>query len=146
MDYIKELKNLELKEVDVEKILHTSVEKFKYRNSNINFIVNISSRSKFLGTEDSWETILDNLLNNAVRYAEKEIKITIRKNQITVYNDGPNIDSDLIEGIFVPFRKGVKGEFGLGLSIVKKTLAMMRYDITVKNHNKKGVSFVIYKK
>lgn len=146
LDYIKELKNLELKEVDVEKILHTSVEKFKYRNSNINFIVNISSRSKFLGTEDSWETILDNLLNNAVRYAEKEIKITIRKNQITVYNDGPNIDSDLIEGIFVPFRKGVKGEFGLGLSIVKKTLAMMRYDITVKNHNKKGVSFVIYKK
>ena len=139
LDYIKELKNLELKEVDVEKILHTSVEKFKYRNSNINFIVNISSRSKFLGTEDSWETILDNLLNNAVRYAEKEIKITIRKNQITVYNDGPNIDSDLIEGIFVPFRKGVKGEFGLGLSIVKKTLAMMRYDITVKNHNKKGV-------
>ena len=146
LDYIKELKNLELKEVDVEKILHTSVEKFKYRNSNIYFIVNISSRSKFLGTEDSWETILDNLLNNAVRYAEKEIKITIRKNQITVYNDGPNIDSDLIEGIFVPFRKGVKGEFGLGLSIVKKTLAMMRYDITVKNHNKKGVSFVIYKK
>ena len=146
LDYIKELKNLELKEVDVEKILHTSVEKFKYRNSNINFIVNVSSHSKFLGTEDSWETILDNLLNNAVRYAEKEIKITVKKNQITVYNDGPNIDSDLIEGIFVPFRKGVKGEFGLGLSIVKKTLAMMRYDITVKNHNKKGVSFVIYKK
>ena len=146
LDYIKELKNLELKEVDVEKILHTSVEKFKYRNSNINFTVNISSHSKFMGTEDSWETILDNLLNNAVRYAEKEIKITVRKNQIIVYNDGPNIDSDLIEGIFVPFRKGVKGEFGLGLSIVKKTLAMMKYDITVKNHNKKGVSFVIYKK
>ena len=146
LDYIKELKNLELKEVDVEKILHTSVEKFKYRNSNINFTVNISSHSKFMGTEDSWETILDNLLNNAVRYAEKEINITVRKNQIIVYNDGPNIDSDLIEGIFVPFRKGVKGEFGLGLSIVKKTLAMMKYDITVKNHNKKGVSFVIYKK
>ena len=133
-------------EVDIEKIINTSVEKFKYRNTNINFVVQFSNHTKFLGTVDSWETIIDNLLNNAVRYAEKEIKITVKKNQITVYNDGPNIDNDLIEGIFVPFRKGVKGEFGLGLSIVKKTLTMMKCDIVIKNHNKKGVSFVIYKK
>lgn len=146
LDYIKDLKTLELKEVNIEKIINTSVKKFKHRNNNINFIVNISNHSKFLGTEDSWETIIDNLLNNAVRYAEKEIKITIKKNQIIVYNDGPNIDNSLIEGIFIPFRKGVKGEFGLGLSIVKKTLAMMKCDIIVKNHNKKGVSFIIYKK
>ena len=121
LDYIKDLEILELKEVDIEKIINTSVEKFKHRNKNIKFTVNISSHSNFMGTDDSWETIIDNLLNNAVRYAEKEIKITIKKNQIVVYNDGPNINSDLIEGIFVPFRKGVKGEFGLGLSIVKKT-------------------------
>lgn len=146
LDYFKDIKGIELKDIDIEKIIETSVEKFKYRNSNIKFIVNIMNHSRFLGTEDSWETIIDNLLNNAVRYAEKEIKITVRKNQITIYNDGPNIDSGLIDGIFVPFRKGVKGEFGLGLSIVKKTLTMMKCDITVKNHNKKGVSFVIYKK
>ena len=144
LDYIKDLEILELKEVDIEKIINTSVEKFKHRNNNIKFTVNISSHSNFMGTDDSWETIIDNLLNNAVRYAEKEIKITLKKNQIIVYNDGPNINSDLIEGIFVPFRKGVKGEFGLGLSIVKKTLAMMKCDIIVKNHNKKGVSFIIY--
>lgn len=146
LDYFKDLKALELKEVDIEEIINTSVEKFKYRNTNINFVVQFSNHTKFLGTVDSWETIIDNLLNNAVRYAEKEIKITVKKNQITVYNDGPNIDNDLIKGIFVPFRKGVKGEFGLGLSIVKKTLTMMKCDIVIKNHNKKGVSFVIYKK
>lgn len=146
LDYFKDLKALELKKVDIEEIINTSVEKFKYRNTNINFVVQFSNHTKFLGTVDSWETIIDNLLNNAVRYAEKEIKITVKKNQITVYNDGPNIDNDLIEGIFVPFRKGVKGEFGLGLSIVKKTLTMMKCDIVIKNHNKKGVSFVIYKK
>lgn len=146
LDYFKDIDGIELKEINIEEIISTSVEKFKYRNSNINFVVSIMNHGKFLGTEDSWETIIDNLLNNAVRYAEKEIKIIVRKNQITIYNDGPNIDSKLIDGIFIPFRKGVKGEFGLGLSIVKKTLAMMKCDITVKNHNKKGVSFVIYKK
>ena len=45
---------------------------------------------------------------------------------------------------FTPFRKGIKGEFGLGLSIVKKTLLLMDYDITIKNE-KKGVSFHIFK-
>lgn len=146
LDYLKEMRGVELEEINIEEIIHTSVENFKYRNGNIKFITNAISHAKFLGTKDSWETIIENLLNNAVRYAEKEIKITIRKNQITIYNDGPNIDPGLIDGIFVPFRKGMKGEFGLGLSIVKKTLAMMKCDITVKNHNKKGVSFVIYKK
>lgn len=146
LDYFKDIDGIELKEVDIENLINTSVEKFKYRNSNIKFIVNIMNHSKFLGTEDSFETIIDNLLNNAVRYAKKEIKITVRKNQIIIYNDGPNIDPGLIDGIFVPFRKGMKGEFGLGLSIVKKTLAMMKCDITVKNHNKNGVSFIIYKK
>lgn len=146
LDYLKDMKGIQLEEINIEEIIKSSVENFKYRNSNIKFIINTISHAKFLGTKDSWETIIENLLNNAVRYAEKEIKITVRKNQITIYNDGPNIDPDLMDGIFIPFRKGMKGEFGLGLSIVKKTLAMMKCDITVKNHNKKGVSFVIYKK
>ena len=62
-----------------------------------------------------------------------------------LYNDGDNIDNDLLEGIFTPFRKGIKGEFGLGLSIVKKTLDIMNYDISIKNE-KKGVSFIITKR
>ena len=77
-------------------------------------------------------------------YAEKEIKITVKPNKIVFYNDGPPIDKDLLKVIFVPFRKGMKGEFGLGLSIIKKSLNLMEYDITIKNQ-KKGVSFIITK-
>ena len=128
-------------DTDIEKIINTSVEKFKHRNNNIQFTINISSHSNFMGTDDSWETIIDNLLNNAVRYAEKEIKITLKKNQIIVYNDGPNINSDLIEGIFVPFRKGVKGEFGLGLSIVKNILEQHHFDYGVKSIKNHGTTF-----
>ena len=145
LDYIKDMNLVSLEKVDIQKIIDDSVLKFKYRNKNIEFKVSYTNTSTFYGTNDSWETIIDNLLNNAVRYAVNEIKITVKKNQITVYNDGPNIDKDLIDGIFSPFRKGIKGEFGLGLSIVKKTLRMMGYDIIVKNHSKKGVSFIINK-
>lgn len=145
LDYIKDMNLISLDEVNIQKIIEESVQKFKYRNKELEFKVINSSNAKFYGTVDSWETIIDNLLNNAIRYAKKEIKITVKKNQIIVYNDGPNIDDDLIDSIFSRYRKGIKGEFGLGLSIVKKTLQMMGYDITVKNHNKKGVSFVISK-
>ena len=146
LDYIKDMNLISLEEINLKKIIEDSVQKFKYRNKDLEFQIINSSSSKFYGTNDSWETIIDNLLNNAIRYAEKKIKITIKKNQIIVYNDGPNIDNNLIDSIFSRYRKGIKGEFGLGLSIVKKTLQMMGYDIMVKNHNKKGVSFIIMRK
>lgn len=146
LDYLKD-KNLELNQkIDIEKIINFSIEKFKHQNSKIKVTKSIDKNSKFYGTEDIWETIIDNILNNFYRYAEKEIKITIKNNKITLYNDGPNIKEDFLDIMFVPYRKGIKGEFGLGLSIVKKSLVMMGYDVEVQNHNKKGVSFIIMKK
>ncbi len=145
LDYIRERNLIQMEEVDIKSILNSSIEKFKYHNKNLKFKVTVIGNAKFYGTIDSWETVIDNILNNFIRYAEKEIRITLRKNQLVFYNDGPNISSDLIEGIFIPFRKGIKGEFGLGLSIVKKTLNYMHYDVQVKNHAKNGVSFIITK-
>ena len=89
-----------------------------------------------------WEAIIDNLLNNFVRYADKSIKITIKNNKIILYNDGPNIDPNILNDIFTPYKKGVKGQFGLGLSIVQKTLAFLNYDIHIENE-KNGVKFII---
>lgn len=145
LDYIRERNLIQIEEVDIKSILNSSIEKFKYHNKNLKFKVTVIGNSKFYGTIDSWETVIDNILNNFIRYAKKEIRVTLRKNQIVFYNDGPNISSDLLEGIFVPFRKGMKGEFGLGLSIVKKTLNYMHYDVQVKNYSKNGVSFIITK-
>jgi len=144
LDYLKDSKNIEIKEVNIREIVESSVQKFKFQRKEITFRTNVEKNVKFHGTEELWETILDNLLGNFMRYAEKEIKITIRNNKITLYNDGPNIDPSFLDGIFTPFRKGIKGEFGLGLSIVKKTVNLIGYDIMIKNH-KKGVSFIIQK-
>ena len=59
-----------------------------------------------------------------------------------MYNDGENIDLNLLKDIFSPYKKGLRGEFGLGLSIVKKSVQLLGYDITIRNE-KKGVSFII---
>ena len=126
----------------MEKIIEVEVNKFKFHRKEINFVTDIDKKSKFYGTMEHWETIFDNLLSNFMRYANSTIKITAKQNKLIFYNDGEHINDDFLEGIFTPFRKGIKGEFGLGLSIVKKTLNIMNYDITIKNE-KKGVSFII---
>ncbi len=145
LDYLKGIEKFDIEEVDLRKIVEEEVNKFKFTNKEINFIVESDKKSKYYGTIDNWETILDNLLSNFIRYAQKEIKVTLKNNRVILYNDGEKIDDNLLEGIFTPFRKGVKGQFGLGLSIVKKTLNLMNYDIFIKNE-KKGVSFTIIPK
>lgn len=144
LDYLKD-KELKIEEINMKKLISNEIDKFKFQRKDIKFIKEFDKKSKYFGTIDAWETIIDNLLSNFMRYAKKEIKITAKNNKIVLYNDGNKIDDTLIEAIFNPYRKGVKGSFGLGLSIVKKTLNIMNYDIYIKNE-KKGVSFNIYRK
>lgn len=141
LDYLKDSKP-KIEKIDMEKLINDEVSKFKWKRKDIEFIVEYDHKSVYFGTVEHWETILDNLLNNFMRYASTTIKINAKQNKIILYNDGSNIDNDLLEGIFTPFRKGIKGEFGLGLSIVKKTLCIIGYDINIKNE-KKGVTFTI---
>lgn len=141
LDYLKDSKP-KIEKIDMEKLINDEVSKFKWKRKDVEFIVESDHKSVYFGTVEHWETILDNLLNNFMRYASTTIKINAKQNKIILYNDGSNIDNDLLEGIFTPFRKGIKGEFGLGLSIVKKTLCIIDYDINIKNE-KKGVTFII---
>ena len=139
--YLKDIEKKDEK-IDIKPIIESSVDKFKIQRPDVNFTINISGKTIFNGTLDMWEAIIDNLLNNFMRYALKEIKITIKNNKITLYNDGPHIDPNILNNIFTPYKKGIKGQFGLGLSIVKKTLNLLGYEITV-NNEKKGISFII---
>ena len=59
-----------------------------------------------------------------------------------MYNDGDVIDEKVLNNIFTPYEKGVKGIFGLGLSIVDKTLHLLNYNISIENV-KNGVKFII---
>lgn len=146
LNYIKDLKNYEKEKIDVSEIIGVSVKKFKLTSPNVKWEIHIEDKKTiFRGTADMWEAIIDNLLNNFIRYADKLIKITIKNGKITFYNDGPNIDPNILNDIFTPYKKGIKGQFGLGLSIVKKTLSLFKYEIII-NNEKKGVSFIIKNK
>ena len=142
LNYIKEQKENLNVNTDIYSIINSSVDKFKIARPDVNFILETDKNTVFRGSTDMWEAIIDNLLNNFIRYADKTVKITIKNNKIIFYNDGPNINKNIINNIFTPYEKGIKGVFGLGLSIVKKTLQFLKYDITIENV-KNGVKFII---
>ena len=98
----------------------------------------------FKGQEEHWRNVIENIIENAKRYYKEKIRITLDENAISIFNDGPQIDEELIQTIFKPYTKGEKGNFGLGLSIVKKVVAMYDYKIKVENVDG-GVQFVIYR-
>lgn len=142
LNYIKDKNENKKSKTDISNIITSSISKFKLIRPEINFIVEIDNSKIFRGTPEMWETIIDNLLNNFMRYTKKEIKITVKNKKIILFNDGDKIDENILNSIFTPYEKGLNGMFGLGLSIVKKSLQLLDYDITV-NNVKNGVNFTI---
>ncbi|MGN1342188.1 MAG: sensor histidine kinase [Bacilli bacterium] len=143
LNYFSQQKDSIKRSCDVSKIILASVEKFTPSRSDVEFVLDIDKKNViFRGSEEMWEAIIDNILNNFMRYARTKIKITVKNNKIILYNDGPNIDKTVLNNIFTPYEKGVNGVFGLGLSIVKKTLLLLNYDINITNE-KNGVKFII---
>ena len=99
----------------------------------------------FIGNEEHWRVAIENIIDNASRYMKSVITITLKKDTLIIYNDGDPIDEDKKEDLFNPYVKGVKGQFGLGLSIVSKIATMYGYDIRAENKNP-GVAFIFTKR
>lgn len=143
LEYLKENHQNSNEKINILEVIDKCVNKFTLQNKDIKWHI-ICKKSEILydGTFDMWETIIDNLLTNFMRYVKETINIEVYNKKLILFNDGESIDEDIINNIFTPYKKGMKGQFGLGLSIVKKTCQILGYDVRVENV-KKGVRFII---
>ena len=128
--------------IDITELLNEVITKYKIQRPDVNFLLDIKKINKVRGTYDTWRIIIDNLLSNFIRYADKNIKITFKRNKMMFYNDGEAIPDNLIRDVFTKYKMGIKGNFGLGLSIVKNSLELYGYKIKVENKDN-GVLFII---
>lgn len=98
------------------------------------------------GDKEQWQTVLENLVENGLRYARQNIWMTAKERDsrtvISVKNDGCPIPENEIEAMFEPFEKGEKGQFGLGLAIVERIVQHHHGQIRVENRGD-GVAFII---
>ncbi len=99
----------------------------------------------FDGLQEPWRVVVENILENALRYAKTRIDIHLNeKDGLTISNDGPCMDEERLKVLFKPYEKGQGGKFGLGLSIVAKVVNANHYQVFGEN-TADGVIFRIIK-
>jgi len=85
---------------------------------------------------------IDNLISNAIRYANSEITLSCRRKEkhivISVADDGEGITPEALPRVFERFYKGADGNHGIGLSIAKTIVEQQGGKIAVENSNGDG--------
>lgn len=145
MDYMThEQLNLHEK-VHLGPIVEQVIVSSKQIRPDIDIVVSVSGNDEYVGQSEPWRVVFENLLDNALRYSEHHIAITIEDDKVSVYNDGSSVDLTKIEQLFKPYEMGEKGQFGLGLAIVHRVVTNYGCAISVENVND-GVVFTIKRK
>jgi len=126
----------------VEEVINNSDIQFKNNET-----ITVFSNSKIL------KVMLNNLIGNAEKFKEKEIRITLdrinKKQSLVVEDDGVGIDPENYDLIFNPFwqeddsRTRNKGGKGLGLSIIKNITLRYGWNISVDKAELGGAKFTI---
>lgn len=123
--------NLYLEEVNVNEVLSETFLSFKIlaKKKNIHYEMSIPSQPvKIMADKDALQKIFSNLIGNAVKYAEKQIRISViilegynASLKIEFENDGFLIPEALKEKIFDPFYRIKETHYqkgtGIGLSL-----------------------------
>jgi len=150
---------LEKSLVDVHKIINEILEKFILVNGNNKASIKsnlISEKPEINADPMHIRNIINNLLDNAVKYSGEKPEITIEtKNlvevlQVTVEDNGPGISRHHQKRIFDSFYRVPTGDlhdvkgYGIGLSYVKKIVEAHNGRITLESEQGRGTSFKIF--
>ena len=123
----------------------------KYNNDNIS--LELMPRVYFNGRKNLITRCINNLLNNAIKYAKK-VNIELNKNNnnlfIKIEDDGPGIPKTEYENVFKPFYKIDKGRadskssVGLGLSIASDIIKSHGGNIKLEKSKMNGLSVKVF--
>ncbi len=125
-------------------IIEKVVLSLKVVRPEIQIISKTDKNIKFHGEEEPWRITVENLMDNALRYAKSTVTVELKKDELRVINDGKQIEEDRIPTLFHPYEKGTDGQFGLGLSIVHRVCTTYGYHVQAENLPD-GTSFRIWK-
>lgn len=144
LDYVLE-NNTETSSFELDKLILNIVKRFETINSKLEWNWHLE-KSTISASSDKLQVAVENILDNAIRYAKSEISIKLKNEKnyvlLEIFNDGPNINDQCLDKIFENLYKDKTGNFGLGLAITKKILNF--YEGTIKAFNmENGVSFII---
>ncbi len=143
-------------ELDLSALAESSVHDFRNRFPERNWQVSVEQDIEMTGDTLLLQILINNLLDNAVKYSPKEaaIHFSLQKNTtgaiLHVKDEGAGIPAEERKKIFERFYRignetvrKAKGT-GLGLYLCKKIAADHNADITVTNNTPMGSIFTLY--
>ena len=143
---------LELSIINVTDIINECINDLKliYSNQEISFdCLSIEIKSDLF----LMRQLVLNLLENAIKYGNgKPVEIKMEKNQyllISIRDKGDGISKEDLEHIYEKFyrvdksRSRASGSHGLGLSIVKKIIELLKGDIKITSKEGSGTTVVV---
>lgn len=142
-------------ELDFSDLLKDCLQDFRTRFPEREFVENIEPDTEVKGDSLLLQILINNLLENAIKYSPKETPITasLKKTdtilQLEITDEGPGIPDDEKKKIFYKFyrigseaTRKTKGT-GLGLYLCSKIADDHNADISVTNNTPHGSIFVV---
>ena len=146
-------------EVDIHKIITNACENFSLQIENRNGSIkrNFNAKNSFLQVdEEHFLNAISNLIDNAIKYSDKNPEITISTRNtrkgitITIEDNGIGISKENLKRIYDKFYRvhsgnlhNVKG-FGLGLSYVREIIQGHNGTIRAESQVNKGTKFTLF--
>ena len=139
--------------VDVRRLFEEARSTFEGHAETANIVVDVRSTAALSGNASEIETIVVNLLSNAVRYTPKDGRITLTWRSdaggadLIVADTGEGIDAQHLPRLTERFFRVDKGRSrdiggtGLGLAIVKHVLARYDAELVIRSEPGDGSEF-----
>lgn len=148
IDYLRHHKQEELQYINVNDLLAETVQAEKVQQRQL--ITRLDPQLPPIWCRRiAIKRVLNNLLENALRYSEGDIEISsgYERSQKQIYleirDHGPGIPEHKMQAMFSPFVQGDEargsGGSGLGLAIIKKIIDMHQGQIRLHNHARGGL-------
>lgn len=139
------------KEVRIKDMLERIETLLKPNFGNIDLQITYTKEDiRIIADTDLLDQVLINIIKNALEALEESknprIQITVDgrdKVKITITDNGPGIDEDKIDKIFVPFFTTKKGGSGIGLALSKQIVRLHNGTLQVDSLPGQGTSFII---
>ncbi|KMQ61643.1 hypothetical protein ACM46_16785 [Chryseobacterium angstadtii] len=146
---------VKLTQVHLNDLVPTIINRFAINEDVTIQYINQLTNDEFRTDPYIIDTVLSNLLDNSIKYADKRVDILLKISpiekgiQFHVEDNGKGIDSAYLPYIFDKFFRVPKGNlhdvkgYGLGLNFVKKLVNTLNGEITVKSKLNSGTTFII---
>ncbi len=145
LDYlIKTQQMLKIEECfDIKELVEKRVEFIKNLYPSYQFEVNVKSQ-KILSDPFGLSKVIDNLLQNSVKYSSKDSRIVIifQDNTLEIIDKGEGIDEVELIKIFESFyqsKKDAKG-YGIGLFMVKEFCDKNKIELQIRSKKDQGTT------